>query len=394
MPDTRIVKKILFTVFPRKGHINPALGPAQWLMTWGHQVTWLSRADISKYLSLYDLSFDPAFVSESFNRDRENKLFLECLNEPERIQSWIRDLLLKDLKVNVSGYKEYFKNTLPDVVVADPMYYAPIIACEQLKIPWVAMSNCLNMVLNEKVQSPFRTMMNEISCDREKAFSCFNSKLDFRLSDALSPYLNTAFTTPEVCGSSTAEVELIGPSFPKRSENKSIPSFKRKSKKALVYVAFGSQLSHWPELYDDLIAIAETLDFELCLSAGPLASELAQRDSPQCQIFDYAPQHSVLKEADLFLSHGGANSFMEAIAFNVPTILSPIAVEQFHQAYFHREKKLGKTLILQDLSKTQLKELIENSLSSKDWHSGLAKASASYQRDGAKNAARKILEIV
>lgn len=63
--------------------------------------------------------------------------------------------------------------------------------------------------------------------------------------------------------------------------------------------------------------------------------------APEIHIYDWVPQLRMLPFCDLFISHGGANSFHEAISSAVPLILVPFWGDQFTNAKIVNTLKIG-----------------------------------------------------
>ena len=71
----------------------------------------------------------------------------------------------------------------------------------------------------------------------------------------------------------------------------------------------------------------------------------------------WLPQNDLLARATGFISHGGFNSVMESISFEVPLILFPLTSDQHHQASMAEVKGFG---IQMDLADWSVKELLSN----------------------------------
>jgi UDP:flavonoid glycosyltransferase YjiC (YdhE family) len=55
----------------------------------------------------------------------------------------------------------------------------------------------------------------------------------------------------------------------------------------------------------------------------------------------YTPQLEVLPRVSALVTHGGANSVMEALSFGVPLLIHPLCNDQFHNARFIEESGVG-----------------------------------------------------
>ncbi|MBU1537285.1 glycosyltransferase [Myxococcota bacterium] len=382
---------INFATIPEKGHLNPMIGTAQYLQEMGEQVIFTAPKDMSAQLEKAGLNFDTSLVMNMDSRPTQGKELVDLIKDPQSLDQWIRQLLLADLTPQVNAYTEYYKNLSPDVVVVDPLLYAPVIAAHSLNIPWVALSNSLNPVINDQMKSPLLTTINNIRTKRDEIFASHGVSVKFSGCDAISPYLTIAFTTPELSLIDDPSIVQVGPTFPKFLRGDEVHFERRYPERKLVYASFGSQIYYWPTFFERLIKASAHLEVELAISLGNLITHPSFKELPHCvQGFDYAPQRSILKEASLFLSHGGANSFMEAIYYGVPMIMAPICNDQVHQGWFVEKHKLGITHNLPDSSEDELAALLKSCLSDSAWHPGLEPITQSYQRNGALEAAERI----
>ena len=90
------------------------------------------------------------------------------------------------------------------------------------------------------------------------------------------------------------------------------------------------------------------------------------QNSEHVYIFDFVPQLAVLKQADLFITHGGLNSIKEAVYAEVPMLLYPIHPEydpngNTARVVYHGLGLSGKAASESvDSIKTKVKELLFN----------------------------------
>ena len=97
------------------------------------------------------------------------------------------------------------------------------------------------------------------------------------------------------------------------------------------------------------------LDVQVVISCGSLASQpWAQKLPEHVRAVPYAPQLRLLERADVFITHGGANSMMEAIVAGVPVIISPVCNDQPMQAFFLERAGTGRVV---DVSRASVEEL-------------------------------------
>jgi UDP:flavonoid glycosyltransferase YjiC (YdhE family) len=74
------------------------------------------------------------------------------------------------------------------------------------------------------------------------------------------------------------------------------------------------------------------------------------------------PQLEVLAHADVMITHGGANSVIEALAHGVPLLVSPICNDQFHQAELVQRAGFGRVLDLHTATPAQCRDALQELL--------------------------------
>lgn len=360
--------RVAFVLIPEKGHVNPYIGPAQALQEMGHTVEVLAPGDLSAQCVAAGLSFRA--LPGSSDRPTHGAALVELIQDRERLAQWIGQLLLDNLEEQTARLAQCLEGA--DAVVADPLYYAASLAAEARGLPWVSMSNSLNPVLPPDLDSDLLRTVRGLQRPPGRYAGC----------DRLSPYLNIAFTTEALCGP-VEDVHLVGPSFPLRSRGDEAALQPLPEGRPVIYASFGSQIYHWPELFAKLGAANPGA--ELVLSVGDLPGPF-----PGCHVYRYAPQLEILKRARVFVTHGGANSFMEAIAANVPMLVSPMCNDQFHQAYFTKRSQCGLVTDLRSATVEEIRNDLRQLLDDGPQRQAMARLSATYQVDGARAAARLI----
>jgi zeaxanthin glucosyltransferase len=382
------VTSVLFFVIPEKGHVNPTIGPAQALRDAGVDVTFHAPGDISAQLASAGL---PRFVGPEGTPDaapNRGSLFAERVRDAAWLRSWIKALLVDNAGRDVAPLREVIRRVRPDVVVVDPLVYASAIASELEGVPWVSMSNSLNPALPDGLDSALLRTVASLAEERRALFAVFGLAPAFRGCDVLSPHLTIAFTTEALVGK-VPGVALVGPSLPRgrRGDEPAFP-WDRLDGGPLVYASFGSQVHHQPARFRALVDAVRGKDVQLLLSTGDL--ELGELPG-NVLARPYVPQLAVLRRASAFVTHGGANSVMEAIAAGVPLLVTPICNDQFHQAAIVTHAGIGRTLEAPTAETAW--EAIAALIASGPERARMREVAASYQVDGAAEAARRITAL-
>ena len=388
--------KILFAVIPEKGHINPYIGPALRLQQRGHTVAFYARFDITGQL---DRAGIHGFLGgrdkpppPSANRGAE---FAEKVRDRDTLRGWIRELIVDEVPDQVQSLAAVVARWCPDVVVADPMVYAAAIVAEREGIPWAAVSNSLNPILPDDVESELLDTVRTFEGDRRALFEQYGVPVSFRGCDALSPHLTIAFTTRDFVGRDVPGVCMVGPSLPPRDrgDEPDFPWALLRDDCPIVYMSFGSQIYYQPRMFQTVINATADLGVQLVLAAGELVEtdELDLHD--HVLAVRYTPQLQLLPRTSLLITHGGANSVMEALHFGVPMLISPLCNDQFHQARFIKESGVGIRLDLATATAETCRRALEKLLRPGAFRENAARIAVSYRADGSSRAAGLIEQL-
>jgi UDP:flavonoid glycosyltransferase YjiC (YdhE family) len=389
--------RILFCVVPEKGHVNPCIGPAQHLQAADVEVAFYAPADISAQL---DAAGAFAFLGPRETPERHDlsrgASFASNIRDAAWLRRWIHTLLIEYTPALVDGIRAVLRDWRPDVVVIDPLLYAAAIAAELEGLPWVAMSNSLNPVLPDELDSDLLSTVRWLAPERDALFARYGIAARFRGCDILSPHLTLAFTTEDLVGKPPRGVELVGPALPAgpRGDEPPFPWERIDATRPLVYMSLGSQLYYQPDLFAKVIEATRATSAQLVLSVGELVdTDLLPAADERVIAVRYAPQLALLRRSHGFINHGGANSVMEALACAVPMLLSPFCNDQFHSAWFVERAGAGCRVDLERASVQQIADAIGTMLRPGPQRERAAQIAASYRRDGSAGSARLIIEL-
>jgi len=391
------MSRILFISIPEKGHLNPMIAPAAHLRDRGHTVAFFAGRNVSDQVRRAGLDVVPEMLEQPLPvPENRGDLFARQVRDREWLRLWIRELLVNQAEEQIEPLRHVIRNFRPDVVVTDPMIYAAVIASHHEGRRWVALSNSLNPVLDESIRSELLDTVTWLAPERQQLFARHGLTLPFRGCDALSPWLTVAFTTEEFIGRSAPGVHLLGPSVPAgmRGDEVDFPWHKLREDVPLVYLSFGSQIYYQPEIFRRVIEATRELGVQLVIAAQQLHASPELAELPDHVLAcGYAPQLQLLPRTKIFITHGGANSVMEAIRFNVPLLISPVCNDQFHQAHFVNQSGIGLVLDLLGATTNECRDALKKLLGDPGFPQRMHRVSASYQRDGAEEAAALIEKL-
>lgn len=384
---------VLFVTLPERGHLHPMLGPAAEIARRGHRVAFHAARDISPVLA--QLGFEQLHASEVPPPADENRgaALAELVRDAPRLRAWIKALLLDDVPAAVNRLDRVVAGFKPTVIIADPMAYeAPIVAA-RAGVPWAALSSSLNPVVPDSMESELIATNAWLAADREALFARYGLAAQFRVCDCLSPDLTIAFTTEALVGAAPPGVVLAGPSRAGavRGDEVDFPWNRLENDRPFIYASLGSQVFHQPRIFSLLVAAARDEPYSLVISAGDLASVISGRNVLATR---YAPQLALLPRAAAMVTHGGANSVMEALTCGVPLLVTPICNDQPHNAQFVAQSGAGIALDLQCASVAECRAALRTLVAAGPHREAAARIAASYAtRDGAVIAADRALAL-
>ncbi|RUU51479.1 glycosyl transferase family 1, partial [Mesorhizobium sp. M7A.T.Ca.TU.009.01.1.1] len=266
-----------------------------------------------------------------------------------------------DTAVNAEApLRQLLARLKPDAVVLDNVIMFPAIAAAGC--PWVRVVSCAETELPDANVPPYLSGLGADDPQRAAfearylaacapAHDRFNR---FRMDAGLaslpkglfleaSPDLNLLLT-PSIVRRERAEpldperfVYLEGCV---RSEGPfEVPVFPRNGG-PLVYVSFGSLGAMDVGLIERMLAVFDRLPARFIVNVGGLRD--AYRAVPDNVYLDaWFPQPSVVAKSDLFIHHGGNNSFCEALRFGVPSLIMPYCWDGHDNARRAGETRVG-----------------------------------------------------
>ncbi|TPM30067.1 glycosyltransferase [Mesorhizobium sp. B2-3-4] len=248
-----------------------------------------------------------------------------------------------DTAVNAEApLRQLLARLKPDAVVLDNVVMFPAISAAGC--PWVRVVSCAETELPDAAVPPYLSGMGADDPQRAAfevrylsasapAHDRFNR---FRADCGLAPLPKGQFleASPDLnllLTPSIVKRERAAPLDPGRfvylegcvrSEGPfEVPVFPRNGG-PLVYVSFGSLGAMDVGLIERMLAVFDRLPARFIVNVGGLRD--AYRAVPDNVYLDaWFPQPSVVAKSDLFIHHGGNNSYCEALRFGVPSLIMP-----------------------------------------------------------------------
>ncbi|ANN56281.1 glycosyl transferase family 1 [Mesorhizobium loti NZP2037] len=248
-----------------------------------------------------------------------------------------------DTAVNAEApLRQLLARLKPDAVVLDNVIMFPAIAAAGC--PWVRVVSCAEtelpdaevppylsgMAADDPQRAAFEARYLSASAPAHDRFNRFRADaglgpLPKGLFLESSPDLNLLLT-PAIVRRERAEpldpARFVYLEGCVRSEGPfEVPVFPRNGG-PVVYVSFGSLGAMDVGLIERMLAVFDRLPARFIVNVGGLRD--AYRAVPDNVYLDaWFPQPSVVAKSDLFIHHGGNNSFCEALRFGVPSLIMP-----------------------------------------------------------------------
>ena len=161
---------------------------------------------------------------------------------------------------------------------------------------------------------------------------------------------------------------FIGPSIEDKPIDKSFP-FKKDLNKKLIYISLGTIYNDNIDFFKKCIeAFGSSKEFQLIISVGKLIDIKKFGNVPEnIYIYNFVPQLQILKEADIFISHGGLNSINERLFLaEKPIIVVPQFGDQYLNAYQVAILECGITLEKEKITVDILKNAVNSIITDKE----------------------------
>ncbi len=319
--------RILFTVPPLTGHLNPALAVACVLAEQGHTIAWAVHAKqigerLPPHDALYPLDNDEADFAKTFAAPPAKGL--------DSVRLFFEDyspLLAKRALLPLEKAALAFA---PDIMVVDQQMLAGALVARKLGLAWVGMVTTSATLL--KMSPKLDAWVEEQYSEVQAAY--LPAKQQVARPD-LSPFNNLVFSIEKLLGSVHARLDapcvFVGPAQAGYAQNKSrqavdfpwewlVPD----KKKILVSLGTVSR-DHETRFFEVILEAVKELDIQVVMVAPEALAKLAPAN---VLVRAYIPQLELLQQMDGVICHAGHNTVCETLAQGLPLIVAPIRDDQ------------------------------------------------------------------
>ncbi|MBU3177554.1 glycosyl transferase [Clostridium estertheticum] len=334
------MKKVLFVNVFGQGHINPTIGLVKELMNRGEQVTYIAGEEFREKIERTGATF---IGHRTITHDKQ----LEVIDK-------LKEAIEQIIEAALNANEKY------DYIVYDSVFFIGNELGRILKIP--AICSITTFAINDKTNilgeefKKFDSMIQQFSnspiyIDYAKHLK---EKYGIKLPNLSnvntgSGMINIVYTSRyfQICNENFDDrYKFIGPSIADRNEETNF-SLETNDKKKVIYISLGTVYNNNSiEFYESCFKAFGNMDLNIIMSVGKDTDISALTSIPSNFIIrNYVPQLEVLKQTDIFITHGGMNSANEGLYYDVPLILIPLSVDQ--PAVANRVAKLGAGIVIE-----------------------------------------------
>ncbi|RJQ74357.1 hypothetical protein D5S17_23095 [Pseudonocardiaceae bacterium YIM PH 21723] len=335
---------IAFFSMPGHGHVNPLLGMVSELVRRGHRV---SFGTTGTFAPRVEQAGATAVVYESLLPDEADP----GARWPTGMAGII-PLMIRESRLVYPQVVAAFAGDLPDVVVSDDSLGGGRLMAEVLGIPGVQVWPFFTSGEHWRAPMELPDDGSGAAWLTELGLGGYDDYVA-RSMDGGIVLLPREF---QYAGDTFGErFHFVGPCLTERAFQGDWPHDDR----PLAYVSLGTAFNDRPDFYRTCFAALGDLPWRVVISVGQWLDIDALGPVPaNVEVHRRVPQLKVLERADVFVTHAGMGSTMEALYFGVPIVAVPQAADQPMNAARIAELGLGVVLDAGTVTAAQLRAAV------------------------------------
>ncbi|MFE4544579.1 macrolide family glycosyltransferase [Arthrobacter sp. NPDC056727] len=369
-----------FICLPATGHVNPTLPVAAELVRRGHRVTYATSA---KYAAAVESAGALFFengedLSAQFPRLSSAADAQDDAGRPPRagmlaglgagMMSGLLERLLDRARDDFPALVSRLAADRPHALCYDAMTLAGKMAAMKLSLPDIALlpTYATNDHFSMRELMPARPPADMLAGWKRarqliEDFAREQGLPNFAFMEGPPASLNICFIPREFqpAGDTFDErFHFVGPSLGQRANGE--PWQPRRTDRPLLFISLGTTpLNDRPDFFRLCLDAFAGTEWQVALAIGDRMEINELGDIPQnVEVRPFFPQLDVLRHADVFLSHTGMNSTMEALYLGVPIVAFPLQPEQEANARRVEDLGLGRRLPADGLSAPLIREAV------------------------------------
>lgn len=328
---------IMMYTFPFRGHSMQAISIANYLYNNGHHVTVDAHPSFFQYISSGIKKTECLYQYLKFEDDTGK----------DNLLNWAEGVFVTTQKYELHEYNHI------DMIIYDSMAYWGKYLAEKHNLPAVALMTIQPFTREQFYSGAYEKIIKDYipASESSKGFlrklhiyqvvakKKFNLMDDFSFDDFLCARGNKNIVLlPQSLCKYRNELGDSYVAFSPIIKNEKITNQKNGS----IYLATGSMISDI-ELLSTCIDTLLPYQRILHVSSGNFTNQLRKKYYDQKNVFfyEFAPQIELLRQASLFITHGGSNSICESIAAKTPMVVIPLVNDEYLNAEMIVECGIG-----------------------------------------------------
>jgi MGT family glycosyltransferase len=340
------MSQVLFVNVFGFGNVNPTISLVKELINRGETVTYVAGEEFREYLE----STGAAFVG--YKNFDESKF----LNGNIALES-CEPIFLEIAEIYIKIAEVIFRLGITfDYMIYNSLFFLGPQIKNKLQIPSISIFctfatndkvNYLSMLLSRSMVEKLRNRA-EFSSFAKYIQQKYKMEVpDLYLLHMLKADLNLVYTSryfqPEE-DSFDESYQFIGPPMT-QAEEIADQRFIKKDGEKLIYISLGTIFNQSVDFYKSCLKAFDHMDAKVILSVGENISVDTFGTIPSnFMVRNHVPQLEILKQADVFISHGGMNSTNEGLYYCVPLVVIPHFFDQ--PAVAGRVAELGAGIVI------------------------------------------------
>lgn len=324
--------RVLFTLLPARGSLQPLLPLAGALLRGGHEVALCSAPRLRREVEAHGLPFVPAgldwHVSDSdyidvLCRAAGGLTFPSELAGEERF-AWVTANLFigaasRSMLPDVAALAREWP---ADLIIRESLEFSGCVAAEALGLPHASVAAAADSALDRRreLSGPLAPLRADVGLAPDP-----DGAMPFR-------HLHLCFTPPSFDGPDAdfpPTARFLAHQSTPRVEDRVPAWVDQLPDRPTVLVSMGTVFHRTPGLYEAILAALrdEPINLLVALGFDQDPSRLGAVP-PHVRVEPTLPQVALLPRCELLVTHGGFNSVKEALRAGVPMVVIPIAGDQ------------------------------------------------------------------
>ncbi|SMF73552.1 N-glycosyltransferase [Tistlia consotensis] len=360
--------RVLFSVQPATGHLQPLVPLCRQLAANGHEVKVVSAPSFVPAVASFGLEAEP--LGLDWLRADAARFFRAAREMPaEARYIWVLTELYAGETVRrlLPDLERLAERWCPDLVIRDQMEFAAWLFAERHDIPHVSYGYGLGFQERDR-----RVAGPAIAERRREAGLAPDPELHSLFRHLRFEFAPACYRPAESRPIPTTRHIRYRP-CDKRRGDRSPEWLGELGGRPLVVATLGTNYNRVPGLFELIIEALAALPVEVVVTSGDTRAPEDLGPLPRnVRAVSYVPLSELLPHADAIVCHAGFNTIMTAALAAVPIVLIPIESDQPLQAVRCEALGIGRSLARADLTVPGLREVVRDVLAEPGYRESMA----------------------